>query len=123
MGAVYLAKRADPAALENYRRAFTVFSSLSTETAETKRDLSTLHTRFANALVASGDRPKAIENFRKAIAILTELLAANSDDRDVKGSLGVANILLGDSLGEPEQFTAALGAHRTALRWARTARR
>ena len=62
-----------PAALANYGRAFTIFGSLSIETTETKRELSTLHTRYANALAASGDHPKAIESYRKAIGILSEL--------------------------------------------------
>jgi eukaryotic-like serine/threonine-protein kinase len=104
-----------PSALENYRRAFAVFTSLSTETRETKRDLSTLHTRFANALSASGDRTKAIENYRKAVVILAEMLAANPDDRDVKRNLGVANILLGDALGYSLELNDALAAHRSAL--------
>jgi eukaryotic-like serine/threonine-protein kinase len=104
-----------PGALENYRRAFAIFTSLSTETKEAKRDLSTLHTRFASALSASGDRPKAIENYRKAVVILGELLAANPDDKGVQRNLGVANILLGDALGYSLELNDALAAHRSAL--------
>jgi serine/threonine protein kinase len=103
-----------PAALENYRRAFTIFDLLSTETTESKRALSTLHTRFANALSASGERAKAIENYRKAILILAGLLSANPNDRNVQRSLGVAHILLGDALGQSLEFHDALAEHRSA---------
>ena len=103
-----------PAALENYGKAFTVFALITTQTTESKRDLSTLHTRYANALTASGERAKAIEHYRKAIVILGDLLSTNPNDGGVKRNLGVAHILLGDALGKSLEFNDALAEHRSA---------
>ena len=58
-----------PAALANYRKAFAVFDSIPTESAERKRGLGVLDVRFGRALVASGELGKAIESYRKGIAL------------------------------------------------------
>lgn len=99
-----------PAALENYGRAFAILDSMPTA----KRDLATLHTRFAAALAMSGKLPEAIENFRKSHSILNELIAQNPDERDLKRDLGKNSVLLGDALEEAGKLDEALETQRTA---------
>ena len=99
-----------PAALENYRQAFALLDSMPTA----KRDLATLHTRFASALAISGKLPEGIENFRKSVSILNELIAQNPDDRDLKRDLGKNGVLLGDALEEANEFDEALKTQRAA---------
>ena len=104
-----------PAALENYRKAFAVLDSLPFENPDVKRDFATLHTRFGVALSASGDAAKATESFRRAVAVFTELLAAEPTNRELKRELGISLGLLGDSLEEAVDLDGALTAQRTAL--------
>jgi serine/threonine protein kinase/type II secretory pathway pseudopilin PulG len=104
-----------PAALENYGRAFALFDSIRMENQEARLDFAGLHTRFAQALAASGELPEAIENFRKAIAILNELSTANPDNRELRRELGVARVLLGDALEESGDLNEALATQRSAF--------
>ncbi len=104
-----------PSALENYRKAFAIFDSMSLENLETKRDFATLHTRFGKALSMSGELPAAIENFRKATVIINELIAQNPDIPKLKHDLGVADVLLGDALEEAGDLNEALATQRNAF--------
>jgi non-specific serine/threonine protein kinase/serine/threonine-protein kinase len=99
-----------PAAFENYGKAF----ALLNEMPDARRDLATLHTRFATALSASGKLPEAIENFRKSHLILSELIAQNPDERDLKRDLGKTSVLLGDALEESGDLDKALETQRNA---------
>lgn len=99
-----------PAALENYGKAFAILDSMPTA----RRDLATLHTRFATALAMSGKLPEAIENFRKSHSITDELIAQNPDDRELKRDLGKNNVLLGDALEENGKLDEALDTQRAA---------
>ena len=104
-----------PAALANYRKAFAVFDSLPTESAEQKRGLGTLEIRFGRALVASGELGKAIESYRKGIDLTLALSAAAPSDRILKRDLAIARIALGDALADTGDLRAALEAQRSAL--------
>jgi tetratricopeptide (TPR) repeat protein len=99
-----------PAAFENYGKAF----ALLNEMPDARRDLATLHTRFAQALSASGKLPEAIENFRKSHLILSELMAQNPDERELKRDLGKTSVLLGDALEESSDLEKALETQRNA---------
>lgn len=99
-----------PAALENYGKAFAILDSMPMA----RRDLGTLHTRFATALAMSGKLPEGIENFRKSHSIISELIAQNPDDRDLRRDLGKNSVLLGDALEEDGKLDEALGIQRTA---------
>ncbi len=99
-----------PAALENYRKAFAFLNEMPTA----RRDLATLHTRFATALAIDGKLPESIENFRKSHFILNELIAKNPDDRDLKRDLGKNSVLLGDALEEANLLDEALQTQRNA---------
>ncbi|NJM53473.1 MAG: hypothetical protein HC846_08835 [Blastocatellia bacterium] len=98
------------AALENYGKAFAILNEMPTA----KRDLATLHTRFASALAMNGKLSDAIENFRKSHSILNELIAQNPEDRDLKRDLGIDNVLLGDALEEDLKLDEALETQRNA---------
>ncbi len=99
-----------PTALENYGKAFAILDSMPTA----RRDLATLHTRFAVALSISGKLPEAIENFRKSHSILNELIAQNADDLDLKREFGKNSVLLGDALEESGDLDKALETQRNA---------
>ncbi len=100
-----------PAALENYGKAFDILDSMPTA----KRDLATLHTRFATALAMSGKLPEAIENFRQSHSIISELITQNPNDRELKRDLGKNSVLLGDALEEDGKLNEALETQRTAF--------
>jgi tetratricopeptide (TPR) repeat protein len=104
-----------PAALANYRKAFAVFDSISTPSAESKRDLGSLDVRFGRALVASGELGKAIESYRKGIALTLALSAADPGDRKLKRDVAIARIALGDALADSGDLPEALESHRAAL--------
>jgi tetratricopeptide (TPR) repeat protein len=104
-----------PAALTNYRKAFAVFDSIPTESAERNRGLGVLDIRFGRALAASGELGKAIESYRKGIALTLTLSAADPDDRTLKRDLAIARIALGDALADAGDLHEALETHRSAL--------
>jgi serine/threonine protein kinase len=95
-----------PAALENYHKAFAVFDSLSSEVAETKRELSILNVRFGRALAACGELEKALQAYRKGIAITNELSAANPTEPGLKRAQAYAQVFLGDALEEPNSHVS-----------------
>lgn len=104
-----------PAALENYHKAFAVFDSLSSDGAETKRELSILNVRFGKALAASGELEKALQTYRKGIAITNELSAATPTEPGLKRAQAYAQIFLGDALEESGLLKEALAAQRSAF--------
>ena len=104
-----------PAALANYRKAFAVFDSIASESAERNRGLSVLHIRFGRALVASGELGKSIESYRKGIALTLALSVAEPGDRTLKRDLAIARIALGDALADTGDLPEALEAERSAL--------
>jgi tetratricopeptide (TPR) repeat protein len=104
-----------PAALANYRKAFAVYDSITTESKELKRGLGVLHVRFGRALTASGELGKAIESYRKGIALTLALSAADPADRTLKRDLAIARIALGDALVDTGDLDGALEAERSAL--------
>ncbi len=99
-----------PAALENYGKAFALLDSMPMA----KRDLATLHTRFASALAMSGKLSEGIENFRQSHSIMSDLIAENPNDSDLKRDLGKNSVLLGDALEEDGKLDEALATQRTA---------
>jgi eukaryotic-like serine/threonine-protein kinase len=99
-----------PAALENYGQAFALLDSMPMA----KRDLATLHTRFASALAISGKLSEGIDNFRKSHSIISELIAQNPNDSDLKRDLGKNSVLLGDALEEDGKLDEALETQRAA---------
>ena len=104
-----------PAALASYRKAFAVFDSIPTGSAEQKRGLGILHVRFGRALTASGELGKAIESYRKGIDLTLALSAADPGDRTLKRDLAIARIALGDALADTGDLRGALEAERSAL--------
>lgn len=100
-----------PAAIENYGKAFALLDSMPTA----KRDLATLHTRFAQALSASGKLPEAVAGFQTAIGLINELIAADPDSRELRRELGIGNVLLGDALEESGDLNEALATQRSAF--------
>ena len=104
-----------PAALVNYREAFAVFDSISTQSPERQRGLGVLNVRYGRALVASGDLGKAIESYRTGIALTLALSAADPGDRTLKRDLAIARIALGDALVDTGDLPRALEAQRSAL--------
>ncbi|HQZ81974.1 MAG TPA: protein kinase [Pyrinomonadaceae bacterium] len=104
-----------PAALENFQKAFAIFDSMPLQSVEAIRELATLHTRFAAALSASGDHPKAVETFRRAVSILSELLSSQPSNSDLKRDLGIAYSLLGDAHEEAGDMNESLAAQQTAF--------
>jgi serine/threonine protein kinase len=103
-----------PAALENYRQAFLVFDSLSSETAESKLELSILQRRYAKALAVSGKLAESLENYQKAITILNGLMALNPNEIDYQRELGLTKTNFGDALVESGNLNDALAADRSA---------
>ena len=104
-----------PAALASYRKAFAVFDSMTTRSAEGQRGLGVLDVRFGRALAASGELGKAIESYRKGIALTLALSAADPGDRKLKRDLAIARIALGDALADSGDLHEALESHRSAL--------
>ncbi len=104
-----------PAALANYRRAFAVYDSITTESKELKRGLGVLHVRFGRALTASGELAKAIVSYQKGIALTLALSVADPADRTLKRDLALARIALGDALVDTGDLEGALEAERSAL--------
>ncbi len=104
-----------PAALENCQKAFAIFDSMPLQSVEAKRESAMLHTRYAAALSASGDHPKAVETFRRAVSILNELLSSQPSNNDLKRDLGIAYVLLGDAHEEAGDMNESLAAQQTAF--------
>ncbi len=100
-------------ALEDYRKAFALLTSLTNP--EARRELSILHVRYGKALAKSGDLAKALDSHQAAINITDDLLKTNPGDRALLRAQAFAYISLGDTYQDMGQWQKELASQRTAL--------
>jgi serine/threonine protein kinase/tetratricopeptide (TPR) repeat protein len=102
-------------ALEQYAKAFAVFSLVKSRTMDTRREQSILDDRYGKALAATGKLEQAVETFQNGIAITHELSTAGQGDPRLTRAEAFAHIHLGDAYVDMGQLKEALANHRTAV--------
>ncbi len=103
------------AALESYRRGFTLTERMSVgapDNLDIQNDLRRLHHRIGNALTATGDRDAAQEHYRAGLEIARRVAATNPGDVEAQLAVGT----LQQSLGGLENYRAAREAFLNVVR-------
>jgi tetratricopeptide (TPR) repeat protein len=114
----HLALGDTPAALAAGQRARTimqelVFSDLSNSMWQ--RDLSVIHNRVAEVLVATGQGDQALTEFRRGFAVAAKLVAIDPTNTMWQHDLAVSHGRIGDQLRAAGQVEGALAEYRKSL--------